>query len=376
MAAQILDKIRSLASAGQYDLCCDGSSNKIKADNELLEAAKDGIYYSKTQAGVCRLFKTLMTTQCNHDCAYCSNSTRCSKRKSVSYSPEELANVFHALKSRGYVDGLFLSSAIPKDPDSITEQMLEAVKIIRLKQKFKGYIHFKVLPGTSKHLIQEASLYATRMSINIEATSKSRLAEFSQIKEYSTDILRRQFWIKEQQRFSRIPAGQTTQLIVGGNDADDLEILKMVDWEYEHVGLHKTYYSAFKPVDGTPLESKEQQGMKRVFHLYNVDFLMRKYSYKLNEFKQIMDKSMLPNEDPKLAIAKQNFSGAIDINEADYDELIRIPGIGPLSAKKIVNYRPKEITKRTELQQLGIKVDKAMPFIQLNGYSQKMITAF
>ena len=371
-----LQKIRNLAVAGQYDLCCDGSSNKIQADNELLAAAKDGIYYSKTQAGVCRLFKTLMTTQCNHDCAYCKNSTRCSSRKSESYSPEELANVFKALREKGYVDGLFLSSAIPKDPDAITEQMIKAVKIIRTEQRFKGYIHFKVLPGTSKHLIEEASVYANRMSINIEATSSSRLSELSQIKDYKTDILKRQFWIKENQRFGKIDSGQTTQIIVGANDATDLEILKMADWEYKNVNLYKVYYSGFKPVADTPLQNKKAEKMPRIAHFYNADFLLRKYNYKFEEFKEIMENEMLPNIDPKIAIARQTFDKPVDINEADYNELIRIPGIGPISAKKILNWRPNRITKRTELKELGVRIDNAMPFIRLEGYAQKTLVAY
>ena len=371
-----LDKIRKLAVAGQHDLCCDGSSNHIQPNNDLLAAAKDGIYYSKNMAGECRLFKTLMTTQCNHDCAYCKNSTRCSNREASSYSPEELASVFKALRQQGYVDGLFLSSAIPKDPDSITEQMLKAVKIIRNEQKFKGYIHFKVLPGVSKHLVEEAAQYANRMSINLEVTSKSRMSELSHIKEYKTDILKRQFWIKQNQGYGKIDSGQTTQIIVGANDATDLEILKMVDWEYKNVHLYKTYYSAFKPIESTPLQNLNPEKMSRVAHFYNFDFLYRKYNYKFDEFRAIMDNEMLPNEDPKLAIARQTIDKPVDINQAEYGELIRIPGIGPISAKKILNWRPNRITKRVELKQLGVRIDNAMPFIRLDGHSQKMLTAY
>jgi len=357
----ILEKAKILTNSGEYDSCGP------KACEVRVKKGLGGIYHAKAEHKTCRLFKTLMTNNCSFDCKYCANAKTCGKK--IEYNPQELGKIFMHLHDTLDVHGLFLSSGIGLDPDKTTEKMLEAVKILRFQYKFRGYVHFKILPGTSYHLIQQAAELSTRMSINIEAPNKGILNELSSCKDYKIDILRRQVWISK----FNLSGGQTTQLILNKLSTDK-DIMKMMDWEYDKLNLRRIYFSAFKPIKGTALENEEPEPLLRQNHLYNVDFLRRRYGFKLKEFDLIMENEMLPSEDPKLALAKATFDGAVDINEAPYEELIRIPGIGPKTAEKIVN--GNKIRKYEDLHKLGGWVKRAKPFIEVNGKRQKMLCEF
>lgn len=357
------EKAKILGDAGQYDTC-GPKSCEVKVRDSL-----GGIYHAKAENKTCRLFKTLMSNSCSFDCKYCPNAKNSSKNK-AEYKPEELASLFMHLVKNLAVEGLFLSSGVASDPDRITEKMLQSVKLLRYKEKFKGYIHFKVLPGTSYDLIKQASELSTRLSINLEAPNKNILSELSSCKDYKTDILRRQSWI------SGMKIGQTTQMIINSISTDK-DIIKMSGWEYKNMDLKRVFYSRFRPVKGTPLQDQKEEPLIRQNHLYNVDFLMRQYGFKINEFTQIMDGGMLPDIDPKVALAREYFDSALDINEADYNDLIRIPGIGPKTAQKIVDIRQsKKIEKTRDFINLRIPINKAAPFIKINGYRQKMLQEF
>ncbi|MBD3248988.1 radical SAM protein [Candidatus Woesearchaeota archaeon] len=361
----VLEKAKILSNEGSYD-SCGPKMCEVKVNSGL-----GGIYHAKAEHKTCRIFKTLMDNSCKFDCKYCQNSSSCknSSRKAA-YEPEELAKIFMHLNKNLAVEGLFLSSGVSGNPDKTTEKMLEAVKILRYREKFKGYLHFKILPGTSYELIKQASELSTRMSINIETPNKSAMSELSTCKDYKIDILRRQSWIS---RFN-LRSGQVTQLILNKNSTDS-DILKMMDWEYKSLNLKRIYFSSFMPVRGTPLEKEKPESLNRQNHLYNIDFLRRGYGFELKEFKEVMKDGMLPDEDPKLALAKTNFQGAIDINEADYEELIRIPGIGPKTAGMILKSK-REIKKYEQLKQFGASIHRAKPFIEVDGKRQKMITEF
>jgi predicted DNA-binding helix-hairpin-helix protein len=356
----ILEKAKILTNSGGFDSCGP------KACEVRVNSGLGGIYHAKAEHRTCRIFKTLMNNSCKFDCRYCANASGCSKKK-AEYKPDELAKLFMHLHKNLRVDGLFLSSGVAAGPDSVTEKMLEAVYKLRFEYRFKGYVHFKILPGTSYELIKQASKLSTRMSINIEAPNKSVLSELSTCKDYKIDILRRQAWI------SNLHPNQATQVIVN-NLATDKDILKMCDWEYDKLNLKRIYFSAFRPVKGTPLENEKAEPLLRQNHLYNIDFLRRRYNYKFKEFDLIMEDGMLPDEDPKLALAKAAFDGAIDINQASYEELIRIPGIGPKTAKRIV--KGPKIRKYEDLHKLGGWVKRAKPFIEINGKRQKMLLEF
>ncbi len=353
-----IEKIKFLENS--YDICGGGKK----------ECGVDFIYDASTPRGSCPIFKTLQSNACSFDCKYCVNSTK-TRKKSMYFEPEELARAFISLEKQYRLEGFFLSSSVIKDPDSTTEKMIETVKLVRYKYGYNGYVHFKVLPGASYELIRQASELADRMSINIECPSKSRLSELSSTKDYKIDILRRQAWIK------KLHGNQTSQLIVGATDETDLEILKMADWEYKAFNLKRIYYSGFK--SGRDIElKKEDCNPVRQNRLYNVDYLFRKYFFKLNNIKEIMNDGMLPKEDPKLALAKINFSGATEINETSYEDLLKVPGIGPRSAGKIVELQlsKKRIRKYLQLKELGVRVNIAKPFIKVDGKWQKRLAEF
>ncbi|HDP74254.1 MAG TPA: putative DNA modification/repair radical SAM protein [Candidatus Woesearchaeota archaeon] len=372
----ITQKVSILGEAGKWDVCASSNSlRKVKTQDRIGNPSSCGICHSFTEDGRCiSLFKVLMTNSCSFDCKYCQNSISCSGPKAM-LEPEELAKAFMSLYIRNYVEGLFLSSGILGEPDKTTEKMIEAVKLLRNKYKFQGYIHFKVLPGTSRELIRQASELADRLSINIEAPSKSRLSELSSVKDYKIDILRRQAWIKNM----KVQSGQTTQMVVGASDETDLEVLKMADWEYHNMRLKRAYYSAFTPVPKTPLHFRDKTPLEREHRLYNVDFMMRKYGIKLKEFKAILnEKDNLPKGDPKISLAKQHFSGPIDINQAGYDELIRVPGIGPRSAFRIMSLRKKKlrIARPSQLESIGVVMKRAAPFLMIGCHIQRKVIDF
>jgi predicted DNA-binding helix-hairpin-helix protein len=370
----ILKKTQILANAGKYDSCgpkmCEVSVNE----------GLGGIYHAKAEHKNCRLFKTLMSNDCKFDCKYCANANGCTKKK-AKYEPKELAKVFNHIQTKLDVQGLFLSSAVSANPDKITEEMIESVKILREQYKFKGYVHFKVLPGTSYELIKQASEISHRMSINLEAPNKTAMHELSTCKEYKVDILRRQSWIARlAKKEGVLQGGQTTQIILNKLSTDK-DVLKMMNWEYENLDLKRMYFSAFRPVLGTALQNEPAEPLSRQNHLYNVDFLLRQYNFKAKEFYSIMDSGMLPKEDPKLALAKLNLENdkALDINEANYEELIRIPGIGPKTARLIVQktqHEKNNITKYEQLHELGGWIKHAKPFISILGKRQTMLGEF
>jgi predicted DNA-binding helix-hairpin-helix protein len=359
----VLEKAKILGEAGNYD-SCGPKYCEVKVDSGL-----GGIYYAKAEHKTCRMFKTLMDNSCSFDCKYCQNSAGCGKKKAA-YTPDELAKVFMHLHNKLDVQGLFLSSGIAGNPDKVTEKMLSAVWKLRMEYKFNGYIHFKILPRTSYELIKQASEISTRMSINIEAPNKGALSELSSCKDYKIDILRRQAWIS---RFD-LSGGQTTQMVVTKNNTDK-DVLKMTEWEYNALKLRRVYYSAFRPVKGTVMENEKAEPLSRQNHLYNADFLIRDYGFNVKEMETIMEDGMLPYEDPKLALAKANFDGAVDVNEASYEELIRVPGIDPKTANRIICNQGK-IKKYEDLHKLGGGVKRAKPFISVDGKRQMSLVEF
>jgi predicted DNA-binding helix-hairpin-helix protein len=375
-----LQKVRNLSDAGRFDLACECTTSEARqkyTEDTLTQAALKGIYTTHiTDGKTVKIFKTLMTDSCTHDCNYCTNSTTCTKSKPRhSYTPEELAKVFMHLVNKHDIWGLFLSSGIIKDADTATDQMIEAVKIVRNRYNFKGYIHFKILPGVSYDKVKEARQYATRMSINIEATSTQRINEFTSIKDFKSDILKRQSWIKSMSP----PGGQSTQLVVGAAEETDWEVLKMMRWEYENMSLYRMYYSPFNPLHNTPLENKDPAPKWRSHRLYNIDWLFRKYKYDFRELKELLnDNQMLPNQDPKMTHARKFLNKPVDIDQASRDELLRVPGIGPKTAKNIIKLRhqKKNRLKREHLHNAGAIMKRADPFLKVNGWRQKTLGGF
>lgn len=370
-----LEKVKILSAAGKYDVCASTSScRRTPAKNRIGSVASSGICHSFTPDGRCiSLFKILYTNFCSFDCKYCPNT--CASKK-VSFEPEELANLFIKLYLGNYVEGLFLSSGVLKDPDKTTEKILECIELIRQKYKFRGYIHSKIIPGTSYDLVKRLVEISDRVSINVETSSKSRLSEISPSKSFRTDILRRQSWVRRI-AYKKLPAGQTTQFIVGAAGETDIEILKLMSWEYKKMKLKRCYFSAFNPVEKTPLEKKEKTPLWRENRLYQVDWLLRKYNFQVSEIAGIMEEGFLRNEDPKFLLAKQYFDKPLDINESSFEELIKVPGIGLTAAKRISIFRKKNRIKGyQQLKNMGVVLKRAKPFLKINGCYQKNLGDF
>jgi putative DNA modification/repair radical SAM protein len=355
------NKLDALGAATKYDVCTSSWRPEMP-----------GVCHSFTHDGRCiSLFKTLLTNQCSHQCSYCINATTCSSRPKIfSYTSDELAKLTLSLYRSNYIEGLFLSSGSGRDQDLIMEKIIETARLLRLKHGFNGYIHLKILPGSSLSYIDETMELADRVSINMEAPSDSRLEEICPTKDFMNDILLRQKYIRNRMDKTHLPAGQTTQLVVGAAGESDEEILKRILYEYEELMVKRTYYSAFSPQKGTPDESKKAQPLWREHRLYQMDWLYRIYHFRPHEIVNAFDENgFLANSDPKIAIAKELLDHPIDPNIASYLELIRVPGIGPKSAHRILAFRKlNRLTRREDLANLGVGLKRAEPFLEINGW--------
>ncbi len=360
------EKLGSLGAGTRHDVCSSTFSSR--------SPALPGVCHSFTHDGRCvSLFKTLYTNYCTHQCNYCINAAGCGQKTRIfSYTPEELAAITLSLYRSNYIEGLFLSSGSGRNEDLIMEKMVDTARLLRQNYGFNGYIHLKILPGASASHIQEAMELADRVSINLEAASASRMNEISSTKNYESDILQRQRYIRDLMEEVNLPAGQTTQLVVGAANESDEEIFRRVLYEYKEVGVRRAYYSAFNPQKGTAFESREPQPQWREHRLYQMDWLYRIYRFKPNEISHAFDENgFLMNADPKMAIARELLEAPLDPNFAAYHELIKVPGIGPKSAQRIValrNGQGKAITRKDELAALGVRIKRAAPFLKINGW--------
>jgi putative DNA modification/repair radical SAM protein len=424
-----LEKIRVLGENSKYDICASTASSRTKKYPKLFGDSKSwigatanaGICHSYTPDGRCMsLFKTLYTNKCIYNCKYCFSH---SCKQKMSFTPEEYARTFMKLYSMNVVEGVFISSGICGSADATTEEMLEAIKLLRFKYKFQGYVHFKCLPGVSQYLLKEAISLADRISINSEASSKEHLAEIAEQKDFNNDIITRQRWLKQIRikhnektlkelndfnqdckinfqkkmikshrkdgyktfRWDGAPilnSGQTTQFVVGATENEtDFELLKRIDWGYKEIDLRRAYFSSFFPIAGTPFANKQAAPLGREHRLYQSDWLLRIYHYKLRELKEILtEEGNLPEGDPKAHLARRHFKehGPIDPNNASYFELLRIPGIGPISAKRIINLRSKKVIfkRRADLKSVGVVLKRADPFLLINGQNQKTLSSY
>ena len=379
-----LQKLEVLGASAKYDTCASTASNRtLKRSAGYIGApVASGICHSFLPDGRCvTLLKVLYTNKCVHACNYCFNATSCTTRQRTSFEPEELARLFMNLYLRNYVEGLFLSSGVCKNAEYTMEGMIQVVQRLRMKENFEGYIHLKILPDTPYYLIKEGINYADRVSVNCEAPNKSRFQELSSTKDYKNDILTRIAWIKGFKRQGNLPAGHTTQFVVGGAGESDRELLKMSVWLYDNMLLNRSYYSAFHPIQNTPLEHAPPTPVIREHRLYQSDWLLRKYSFKFCEIELAFDDTgNIPlAADPKLLIANADPQRyPLEINEASYKDLVHVPGIGPLSARRIINLRKNRIgiEEFDQLKNIGVVLKRARPYITVSHKRQTQLENF
>ena len=380
-----LQKLEVLGASAKYDTCASTASNRTlrRSAGYIGAPVASGICHSFLPDGRCvTLLKVLYTNKCIHDCHYCFNATSCATRQRTSFEPEELTHLFMNLYLRNYVEGLFLSSGVCQNAERTMEGLIEVVKGLRMKENFEGYIHMKILPDAPYYLIKEGVQYADRVSVNCEAPNKSRFQELSSTKEYKNDILTRMAWIKGfKKKHGNIPAGHTTQFVVGGAGESDRELLKMSVWLYDNMLLNRSYYSAFHPIQNTPLENASPTPIIREHRLYQTDWLYRKYDFKFCELELAFDDNgNIPlAADPKLLIANadpQRFP--VEINEASYEDLVHVPGIGPLSAQRVINLRKNKIAieEFEQLKNMGVVLKRARPYITVSHKRQTQLDNF
>ena len=367
-----LEKMKTLADSAQYDLC--DSVNHSKSSSVNLP----GIYNAIGSNG-CEipLFKTLMSNKCKNDCKYCMNQCQRDFTR-LELDEKDLSKIFLNYYNKGIVNGLFLSSGVSKSIDETMDKLINTIRILRKDYGYQDYIHLKIIPGASKDSIKRAMALADRVSINIEAATKDGLYELTSTKDYNKDILKRINWIdKIGKKPNMAPSGQTTQFVVGANNETDEEILSRLKKLYKKVDLRRTYFSAFSPIEGTILEKKSSESNLRTNQLYHADALLNEYNFNLNELVFDEKDNLILNEDPKISAASKMNIFPVEINTAPYKNLIRVPGIGTLSADKIIKYRKiKPFKDINELQEIGVVTKRAEPYIKIKGKYQSTFDNF
>lgn len=378
----INEKLQVLSAAAKYDVSCSSSgSNRKNKNNGLGDASSNGICHSFTADGRCiSLFKILLTNSCIYDCKYCVNASSKDVERAT-FSPEEVVSLTINFYRRNYIEGLFLSSAIFKSPNYTMELLLSVVKKLRLEENFNGYIHLKAIPGADDILIKEAGKFVDRMSVNIElpssdslkllAPQKKKNAILAPMNLIKNNIIEHKYMrktIKSTPTF--VPGGQSTQLIIGATPDSDYKILNLSENLYNTYKLKRVYYSAYVPVikDDKLLPDITHPPLVREHRLYQADWLLRFYGFKAGELLKNKDDNFDLNFDPKTYWALNNIDKfPIEINKASYQALLRIPGIGVTSAKKIVTTRRVHSLNFEDLKKLGIVLKRAQYFITCKG---------
>ena len=374
-------KLSMLADAAKYDVSCASSgSNRKNATKGIGNGVACGICHSFTEDGRCvSLFKILMTNNCIYDCAYCINR-RSNDRQRATLSVEEIVDLTIGFYRRNYIEGLFLSSGVIKSPDYTMEKMVRVAKKLRIEENYNGYIHLKAIPGASQELIYEAGLWADRLSVNIEIPTELHLKRLAPEKDYKGILLpmnqiKNEILIsKEEQKKYRkaprfAPAGQSTQLIIGATPETDRQIILLSSGLYKTQNLKRVYFSGYLPVNqyDQRLPAINRPPLVRENRLYQSDWLMRFYKYKAEEILSEDQPFLDLDIDPKLGFALRNMHQfPVDVNRADYEMILRVPGIGVQSAQKIILARRHRKLNSLHLQKIGIVMKRAKYFITCN----------
>ena len=375
-------KVEILSESAKYDVSCSSSGSKRKnTKGGIGNGAYSGICHSWSEDGRCiSLLKILYTNYCIYDCVYCVNR-HSNDIPRAAFTPEELAELTINFYRRNYIEGLFLSSGIIKNPDYTMEQLIKAMRLLRESKGFNGYIHVKAIPGADNRLISLAGQYADRMSVNIELPTGRSLSMLAPQKNKSSIIgsmglisTRIKEVREERKTFKRVlpfvPAGQSTQLIVGATPDDDLHILNLTQGLYGRFGLKRVYYSAYVPVNtqSSLLPAIASPPMVRENRLYQADWLLRFYGFKAEEILDEKHPNLDLNLDPKSDWALRNLHlFPVEVNKADYEMLLRVPGIGVISARKILAARRVKALTFDGLSRIGVVLKRARHFITCQG---------
>ena len=380
----LLEKLTILTDAAKYDASCTSSGvsrgfQAGKIGNTSSSVA--GCCHSFSADGRCiSLLKVLMTNCCVYDCKYCVNR-RSNDTRRAAFTPRELAELTIQFYRRNYIEGLFLSSGVLRDPDYTTQRMIETLRLLRQEYGFNGYIHAKAIPGANPELVRQLGFLADRLSVNIELPSQKGLAALAPDKTKAS-ILSPMRLIREQGQQNKeelvkyrhapafAPAGQSTQLIVGATDDSDRHILHLTESLYSRYRLKRVFYSAYVPVVENPLlpALHTKPRLLREHRLYQADWLLRFYGFRAEELLDVSHPNFDPMLDPKCYWAithPEQFP--VEIMSADLDRLLRVPGIGPTGARRILSARRTGLLRFGDLHKMGIVLKRAQFFILCGG---------
>lgn len=372
MDEKLASKLAILADAAKYDASCASSGAPKRSGGRTgLGATSNGICHAYTPDGRCvSLLKILLTNYCQFDCAYCINRISSNVAR-ARFRISEVVNLTLAFYKRNYIEGLFLSSGIIRSPDYTMEQLVRVAQTLRTEHGFAGYIHLKSIPEASPELIAEAGRWADRLSINIELPTERSLVAFApqknahSIRSAMRDMHQRIQHAREEKRtFS--PAGQSTQVIVGADAATDVALLHTSDTLYQRYALSRIYYSAFSPIpDASSALPPRPPPLQREHRLYQADWLMRYYGFSVHEIASATAGGMLDLEiDPKLAWALRNRAlFPLDVNKADRELLLRVPGLGARAVDRIVLARRHATLRLADIARLTTGLKRARPFL-------------
>jgi predicted DNA-binding helix-hairpin-helix protein len=377
-ALDLHDKIDLLSQQAQYDLCeATGQPAPLPEGQDAAAHVPDVSHAISTVIGQggrrVPLLKILQTSACEKNCFYCPFRVGRNMRRGT-LQPEELAAAFDQIQRKGLVEGLFLSSGIVGTVRSM-DRMLATVELVRKKYGWRGYVHLKILPNAEEAQIEQAARLADRLSVNLEAPNEARLARLAPKKDFDHGLvepLERAWAIVRRLRTRGLAvatAGATTQYVVGPAGESDQELLSTSQRLYRQAGVRRAYYSAFHPIDDTPLEHEQATPPLREHRLYQADFMVRQYGYRVEELPFDAEGNLMLDRDPKVAWAEAHPEFfPVEINRAHQAALLRVPGIGPTSAATIVQARRTAALRTLEdLRQLGVRSDHALPYILLNG---------
>lgn len=381
MDENVLEKLKTLAESAKYDVSCSSSgTTRANKSGGIGSAAGWGICHSFAEDGRCiSLLKIMLTNHCIYDCAYCINR-RSNDLRRATFSVTELVNLTIEFYRRNYIEGLFLSSGVVRNPDYTMERLVRVAKDLRLKYRFNGYIHLKSIPGASRELVNEAGLYADRLSVNIEIPNEKSLQLLAPEKSFQSVFKPMQYIqqgvlesTEERKKFRHAPrfapAGQSTQMIVGATAETDKDILRLSSSLYERPSMKRVYYSGYIPVNeyDKRLPVLKQPPLVRENRLYQADWLLRFYQFKVDEIVDDAFPDLDLEIDPKLSWALRHpESFPVDINRADYEMILRVPGIGVKSAKLIIVSRRFSRLDSFQLKKIGVVMKKAQYFITCN----------
>ncbi|MBQ9330049.1 MAG: putative DNA modification/repair radical SAM protein [Oscillibacter sp.] len=380
----VLEKLTILTDAAKYDAACTSSGGDRTAKRGYIgntSASMAGCCHSFSADGRCvTLLKVLMTNCCVYDCKYCVNR-RSNDVRRTTFTPEELAELTIGFYRRNYIEGLFLSSGVLRSPDYTTELMIRTLRLLRETYRFNGYVHAKAIPGTAPELVEQLGLLADRLSVNIElpseqglrtlAPDKSKgaiLAPMGQIR--SRQLENREELVKYRHAPRFAPAGQSTQLIVGATADTDLHILRLTQGLYDRYQLKRVFYSAYVPVvEHALLPAKDvKPPLLREHRLYQADWLLRFYGFRAEELLDRAHPDFDPRVDPKCSWALRHPEFfPVEVNTADYETLLRVPGVGVTSAQRILNARRVGRLRPEQLRRLGVVMKRAQYFLTASG---------